>query len=150
LIDTHANRFPQGSGHVISLLIAVVRILAHGLENYPLNCFRDIRLKCTWQRQGIIDVLHNDGEGRICVERDPPRHHLVEHYPQGIDIATLVTSLTLTLLWRHIRWRSRNGSGQRVASRTHDARDTKISQHHLSLGGEHDIGWLQIAVDHAA
>jgi hypothetical protein len=150
LIDTHTNCFPQGPGHIIGPLIAVVRVFAHGLEDYSLHCFRDIGVQCTWQRQRVIDVLHNDGKGGIRVERNPPCHHLVKHNSQGIDVAALIASLTLTLLWRHIGWRSGDSTGQGVTSGAHDARDAKVGQHHLSFGGKHDIGWLQVAVDHAA
>jgi hypothetical protein len=106
LIGCHARGLPHCFGHFTRRLVAVVGILAHRFEDHPLHGFRDVRLNRSWQRQRVIDVLHDDGKGGIRVEGNLPRHHLVEYHAQRIDIAALISTLTLSLLGRHINWRS--------------------------------------------
>ncbi len=106
MIGGHAAGFSQCLGHFTRRLIAVIGILAHRLEDHPFHGFRDAGVNRSWQRQRIIDVLHNDGKGGIRIERNLSRYHLVEYYAQRIDVAALISSLTLSLLRRHINWRS--------------------------------------------
>ncbi len=74
---------------------------------------------------------------------------LVQHGAQRIDIGVTGQIQALHLLGRHIARRTGNTLDARDLGIGHQ-RDAKIDDAHVVVLREHDVRWLDVAVDHAA
>ena len=79
--------FLQSLDHFLGALVAVLGFLGQGFEHHPFERFGDVRVNGAGQRQRVVDVFHQDGQGGIGVERRPTGQHLVEDDAQGVEVA---------------------------------------------------------------
>src|SRR5437879_5374417 len=61
-----------------------------------------MRIDGVWWSWILIEVLHHNSHGRICMKRGYTGHHLIEDDPEGIEIAAWIIIPALSLFWCHI------------------------------------------------
>ena len=135
------------------------------------DCFHEALLQqsieCRWQAgtqlrdRGRL-VAHDGEQDRgqaVAVERAPPGRELVEHDAEREDVASLVDRLAIGLLGRHVARRADQATeggdlGQGlVASRGRaggELGEAEVEYFETAVGGEHDVGGLEVAVHDAA
>ena len=150
MLGGEAERVPERFCQFSGGLIAVVGILAQGGEEDLLERPRDVRVERGRRRRRLLEVLHDDGDGRVGVEGDAPGQHLVEDDAEGVEVSARVARLALPLFGGHVGGRARDRARHREARAAEDERDAEVGEHDLPFGVEHDVGRFQVSVDHAA
>ena len=82
-------------------------------------------------------------------ERRRARENLVEHDGERIEIAALVALAAAALLGRHIERRADRRAGARHAHAALHAGDAEVHDLHAPVIADHQIGRLNVAMDHA-
>jgi hypothetical protein len=95
--------------------------------------------------------LHEGFEDVGGLERRPAREALVEDGPQRVHVrrGADVLDLPRSLFGGHVRRRSHDRAGPRQADVVEALGQAEVSHLRLAVGGEQDVGRLQVAVDHA-
>jgi hypothetical protein len=96
-------------------------------------------------------------QGAVPLEGDPTDGHLVDHYPEGVDVRRRCDLTTFDLFRRHIGRGShhRTGHGESAAGSSGlltAPRQPKVGDHRPGTGVhgfEDDVGRLEIPVHHA-
>ncbi|MCU0723844.1 MAG: hypothetical protein MUC63_09570, partial [Planctomycetes bacterium] len=95
-------------------------------------------------------MLHEHGHGRVAVVGLRAGERLVERGAEGIDVGAEVDRLALALLRGHVGRGAQDlpghghaHVGQRVAG------EAEVRDLHDALLGDHEVGGLDVAVDHA-
>ena len=94
-------------------------------------------------------MFHQDGQRRVGIEWRAPGQHLVEHDAQRVDVAAGIAFPFQPLLRRHVVQRAHQRAGDGVARAADDLGDAKVADDGLPAPGQHDVGWLDVAVDDA-
>ncbi len=100
-----------------------------------------------------MHLLHNDGHRGVPRIGHTTRHHLVERYPQAVDIGATVHPLTKHRLRTHIGRGPDNRAGHGHSGVVQEASDAEIRQDYMDtlfLFFEDDVARLDVAVDGAA
>ena len=89
--------------------------------------------------------------GGVALERALQRDQLVERHAQREDVGPVVNADPLTgcLLGRHVIRRAREVAGARKRERVFHLGQAEIGHLGPAFRGEHDVGGLHVAVDHA-
>ena len=79
-----------------------------------------------------------------------PRHHLVQHGAEAVDVGALVAALALDLLRRHVVRRAHHRRKARKRQPTQPRRlgDAEVHDAQRAVVAEHHVLRLQVAVDH--
>ena len=150
LLAGHRQRLAQVCRQLGGRLITVVSILGKQALQDAHHLGRDILAKAAHVRDGIVEVHHHQRHGRIRHERRAPAQHLIQGNPQRIQVRAVIGDFAADQLRRHVAGRPHHGACGRVAVAAQDLDDPKIHQDGLALHVEHDVGGLDVAMDHAA
>src|SRR6266702_2900647 len=129
--------------------------------------FTDDALEFGWrvgceprQRSWLFPYYQDDDVLRsIAFKRWPSRDHFIEHRPQAPDIRAGIDFLSARLLWRHVVDRPQHDARSSANfhhrcgfSRDHrrlplrQLRDAEVQDLHVSVGPQHDVLWLDVAM----
>jgi hypothetical protein len=86
----------------------------------------------------------------VTFEGSAPGEDLVQHGSGGIEIGARIDALTPHLLRRHVVQRSQDVAGTRGTGIGGAERHAEIEQLGFAEGCNHDVGRLDVAVDHPA
>jgi len=84
------------------MLIAVSRLFGQCFLHDLGNSFRHHRVQLANRRRRLMEVLINSHPGSVGGERQPAGQHLVDNYPEGINVAAGIYCSASRLLRRHI------------------------------------------------
>jgi hypothetical protein len=93
-------------------------------------------------------VLIGDGHRALTVERRLAREQLVHHDAEGVDVAAGVGGESLRLLRAEVRRGADDGTGPgELLLIVEGAGDAEVGHLHLAVGGQQDVGGLDVTVD---
>ena len=131
-------------------LIALLGFLRQALVDDALELDRDSRAQAR-DRVGLL--VEYRVENRLLVkafERQTTGRHLIEHHAEGPDIGAMVGLVAQRLLGRHV---GRGADGCALAGqlrrRRGQLRQAEIHHDGAALGGDHDVGRFDVAMDGA-
>ena len=137
--------------HLPGRLVAVARVLGHGLEHDRVRPRRDLRVHPRRRDRVLPHVLVGDRDRRVAGERRPAGQQLVQQAPGGVQVAAGIDPLAPGLLRRQVLrgaddLRGLGHRGLRVADRPGDA-----EVHHLDVAGpgQHHVAGLDVPVHDA-
>jgi DNA-binding MarR family transcriptional regulator len=106
-------------------------------------------------RRCVVDLLHEQTDGLVALERRAAREHLVEERRDRVDVARRPDRVSLRALGRDVARRSEDearGGRDRLLAPV-DARDAEVEHlHEIRIGAapdEHDVLGLEIAMHDA-
>ncbi len=154
---------PERPHHFFRGGVSVRRRALEAAQDGLLPDGRQIRNVAAWRRRGLLELLQRDGEGRVALERLLARDHLVDDHAERVDVGRRRDLPPLDLLGRHVIGRPDHGLGlgQRgggadaapsgpLASGESEVRDDRAQASRAArVGLEHDVGALEVPVDHA-
>jgi hypothetical protein len=92
-------------------------------------------------------VLHRDPHQGLRLERDPARQHLVEQYPEGVDVGASVYVATHRLLRRDVVGGAEDPPRLREAVGLQRQRDPEIGHLRAPIGVDQDVLRLHVPVN---
>ena len=137
----------DGFEHFGRALVAVGRVLLHRLLGDLAQAFRHVR-RHLGQRLRLFGDLHDgDGHRAAAVKRQAAGQHFVQHDADRVDVGARVGAVALGLLGADIMHRADGLVADGLALRAGEAGDAEI--HHLdgTVGLQHDVLRLDVAVD---
>ena len=142
-------RLQQRVGHRGAVGIAVGRVLGQR----PLDDLDQRgREPGRQRRRGLLEVQERQFHRRGGAERRRAREHLVEDHARAVDVGGRGGGAPAALLGGHVARRAHDRGWVRPASvgaALGQARDPEVADLHLPLGGEQDVGGLDVAVHDA-
>ena len=146
------SRAQEVSLHCRGGRITIVGILGQCLHDDAIHGLGNISRNGRRERRNGLDMLVGHGHGRIARERRLSSEELEKQHARGVQIRTSINRLTLRLLGgevlscAHDRVGLRHGR-LRIGDRASNA---EVHDLDLTLGGQHDISGLDIAVHEAS
>ncbi len=155
-INNCARRFdpPQLPCEIGGALPPFLGHFGQTLRNDPVECSRDVWPIGFDRRRRVIEHRGHDAGGAVGVEGFSAREHLVQDGADREDVGSPVDTLSLELLGRHVLQSAENRprGGRRLVRSALDEPgrraqrcEAKVEQLH-AMRGEHDVGWLEVAV----
>ncbi len=95
----------------------------------------------------LVPVLAHELREGLALEGAAAGVELVEHEAEGVDVAADGDLAALELLRRHVA--GRPGADVLVAERLGEAGEAEVGDADVALAVEHDVGGLEVAVQHA-
>lgn len=131
----------------------VLGTLGEQVEDQPLEVFGQLGAVLA-QRDGEgVAVSDQHGPGVAEVEGRGAGGDLVQDAAEGVEVAAVVDLAARDLLGRHVVRGSHGhaAAGQlgREADVVGEAGDAEVADLHRAVGEAHDVGGLQVTVDHA-
>ncbi len=140
---------PEVGRELVRVLVTQGRILRETFVDDPLELHRDPRPK---PRHRLVRLVEDRVDDRLVVvpgEWAAAGEHLVEHDAERPDVGAPVDRFRSRLLRRHIGDRAERCSGLRDARAIEREREAEIHDLGPSARRDHDVGGLDVAVDHA-
>ena len=101
-------------------------------------------------RQGIVHVLHQNGDRGVGRERRHAGEHFISHHGEAVNVAAMIGRFAKRLLWRHVL--RRPGKKARTCHTRADFEhvgESKIADADSIRAVEEDVGRLDVSMDHA-
>ena len=108
------------------------------------------RLPRADRRERLRHPLHELRDGALRARRFAAAgQHVVEDQTERVDIRAVIDRLGHGLLGSHVFQRADHGARDRRACARHRTRDAEIHDDRVVVRVDHDVGWLEIAMDDA-
>ncbi len=147
-IRLRLDAFAERDSHGAAVLIPVGGPFAHGLQDDAAQGFGHIEIQFLRRRGVGLDHVMHHGAQRLTRERLLAREQFVQHHGHGKQVGTPVDLLAHELLGAHVERRADERPLLRQCRIGHVS-DAEVGQLDRRIPGHHDIGRLDIAVDHA-
>ena len=139
----------QGFRHALKIGKALRGALAEALEDHRFQSRRDLGSERRGAGRILVQDLVRDGPPLFSGERAPSGRHLEEGAAEGPDVGPPVRPLAPDLFGRHVRGRAQDRLGAGQVGPAFDRGQAEIHDPGLSLAVDHDVGGLDVPVDHA-
>ena len=140
----------QRRGHLAHAARPAFRLFGQHLLDQRDQCQGQVGAKSDQRRRRFREDQHQHlGQG-VADEGAPPGEHLVKQHAQAPDVAALVQPVAAQGLRAHIGRTADEGAGPGQADVfPHQTHRAKVGQPGRAIGGEQDVGRLEVAMDDA-
>ena len=148
-ISLHRRRDPERPGKILDVLKPVIGVLGECSG----QCRVDLRID-RWQQRGDrrrrrLQMHAHQFVLVVGPEGGLARQHFIQGHGEAVHIATLVTLGAAQLLGGNIQQGPNDPAVARLALRTAHTGNAEIHDLEQAIGRDHDIGWLDVTMDHA-
>ena len=145
------ERRVEGCQQSRDALVTRGRVFRQGLDQHRFHLRRHGGIDLTWQRQGRVNVIVDDREGRIAGEGHAAHHQFVQHDAKRIHVRPGVDfALAQGLLGRNVVRRADDRPlAERGRSAAQQARQAEVGQVGRTVRVDDDVGGLYVTVQDA-
>ncbi len=143
------NRRFQRLGEFLAGLETRLGGLGQRAQNGPFEGRRNVRGFRGRRRRLLLHVLDRNGEGAVAIERQRSGGGGVEHDAQAVQVAAGVDMLAAHLFGRHVFRSSHRHARLGFQRAVADAGDAKVHHHRLFAADDHNVVWLDVAMNDA-
>ena len=93
LVPLRRDRSGERINHAYDIFKPVFWILGKRFQYDSLDPLWGARVYAARWRKRIVDVLVDNGKGRLGLERRPPRDHLIQNHAEGVNIGLMLDFL---------------------------------------------------------
>ena len=152
-IGSRRRKRDEVVGQCCRRCVTPVRVLFKTLQADRLQVAWDARVELRRWRWVVGEHLLQRGRRRLGLERRPSRQAFIQDRPERIDVRRRSNRVFVAprLLRCHVAGRAQRGARQRQPeAAVLLPRQTKVGHFRRTVGGQQDIGRLEIAVNDAA